>query len=294
MNPGELKRALKLFPNTISIVGREALLREQAIALVTKIITPAQDMRDFNTDTITGKVTKEERTLLQEEPVGDDFRVVYLSVDKPDELLEFRGTHTILVTLTRKFSEPDLSIDCKRLYGKDLRRWIRMEARRLGIKLDKKDAAAVLQANPNSLKKIQNELRKLSLVGEKPNPELIQELCKSSISSSGWDVLRHVTNGDVKGAVDALTSLKASGVHPLQIIVAMQVLFQNLFNLLSGVKLDVQDFELERLEKLKKRFSRVQVLESLEDLVITEFNLKLGSSRLDDIWLVSRLARRAL
>lgn len=290
MNKDELKRALKGLPTTISIVGKEEVLREEAIALLLATFV-AKGTEDFNVDTVAGVPSPATRSTIAAFPVASDFRIVFLESDVPDKHVSGKPFSTVLVTTSRAFEKPQLEIDCNRLYGKRLKQWARSEAKRKGMDLDKDDIDALVQQG-SGLRKLRDDLEKLSLCGRKPSKDVIAQIVYSASESTGWDIIKHVAAGDLTKAVNTLQQAKGAGVNMLQIIAALQVVFTNMFLTQKGVALDLRDYEKERLDGFILKFGQ-HIKACLVDILEVEVAIKSGIQGTQDVWLITRLAQRA-
>lgn len=291
MNQADLKKALRLFPTTISILGKEDLLRDEAKAAILDVFAKDPDLRAFNVDTVEGQPNRDSRAILAAEPVSAQFRLVWLDSPNPDAFLQFKPHNTVLVATAKPFKSSQLEIDCNRMYGQRLRAWVRAEAKRQKVELDKSDVEVLLEDGNTSLRSIRDAVEKISLSDPPVTHDKIRLVSHSLVNTTGWDVTRYATSGLMQKAASALERAKASGAPVTHVIAAMQTVLLNVRDLYDGNTGGMSDFEKERLEKVKVRFSRAGLDVALDDCLAAELAAKSGDQALVDLRLAVKIAK---
>lgn len=273
MDLKQLRKDLKTTPRLISIVGSESVFIEQAKQEIIKhFIT--KDTEDFNLNIIAGESDKEIMTFIQEMPFDSDFKVVFLSNAKKFQTKAPQTT--ILVSLDNSIDKPHLVIDCKKLYGRSLKAYVSKKAKELGLELDKEDVSKFIEVNGNDLSIIENELLKVSLLGEK-SFKIFKELGIANVTTKLDDISKALATKNTYQGLKAYTDLIDLGSSPSSIFGYIVYIYKQLLSVLFlKDNTDLEDFDLRKFFRIKHLFDFDYIQKALFYLGKVDFQVRSG------------------
>lgn len=287
MDPKQLKKDLKSLPHLISFVGTESVFINQAKELIIKFFV-TKDTEDFNVDYVTSESDKEIVTLIQELPFDSEFKVVFLTNARRFQSRVPKST--ILVALDNSLDKPHLVVDCKKLYGRSLKSFVSRKAKALGLSLDKDDVSKFIEVNGNDLSVIDNELLKLSLLGEK-SFKIFKELGATNLTSRLDDIAKALATKNVNQGLRAYSDLLDLGATPSSIFGYLVYIFKHVlavFFLKDNT--DLEDFDSRKFFKIKHLFDFDFIQRSFFFLGKTDFGVRSGTFPMS-ILLISLIRR---
>ena len=223
MNKKELVKELKLFPKIINIIGSEEIFISEAISTIIKVFVPP-GTEDFNVFFCEDSM-KDVSLILREYPFESEFKVVFLNTKKRN--LVTPPPFTIVVSLDGGFEKPHLTIDCRKVYGRQLKALIRSKAKELELPFDAEDISLFVNRNGNDLSFLFNELFKLSCI-DSPNQKTIKDLSEFN-SNSRLDILfKHIAFKNVQKTLKAYFSLLDLGSSEQAIFGFLAFSFKNM------------------------------------------------------------------
>jgi len=274
----ELRKALKMGPTLINLVGREEFRKKAAAELIVKTMVDS-GTEDFNLLKIrTEKPTSDDLTEVQQEPFSSDYKVVFCYGSDLKSILRHKGAHTVIVSWRGKISKAHLDVDCKRLSGARLKTWLRAQAKSKGFILDKTDSNRLVETFGNDLNTLMSTVTKLSLLTDVTGDKVL-ELCSGQTDSNVWKLVEAVKTKKTGQALDVLASLKQAGSADLQIVGALSRQFRLLLKQEAGQSLseELSEVEANKLAQFKGRANSDQLLKVLGDITQVEWGLKTGA-----------------
>ena len=273
MDLKQLRKDLKMTPRLISIVGSETIFIEQAKEEIIKAFVN-RGTEDFNVNFIENESDKEITTYIQELPFDSDFKVIFLNNAK--RFQRKAPQTTILVSTDNSLEKPHLVIDCKKLYGRSLKAYVNCRAKLLGLELDKDDVSNFIDLNGNDLRVLENELFKLSLLGEK-SFKVFKELGASNLTSKLDDIAKAFATKNVYQALNSYEELIDLGSTPSSIFGYVVYIFKSLLSVLFlKDNSDLEDFDLRKFYRLKNYFDFDFIKKSLYYLGEIDFKVRSG------------------
>jgi len=292
MNPADLKKDLKSGPTLINFQGREEIFKRRAREIIIdKCI--AKDTEDFNLTSISSDNPSSDEVMdLQQEPFDSEYKVVFFHGDDTTDVLKYKGPNTVLVSWKGKLPKPDLTVDCKRLFGNRLKTWLRVNAKSKGLELDKQDLGLIIETFGSDISVLLMQLDKLRLL-DVAQGEHVRSLTRDHQTFNVWDLISDIQNKKTGSAVDNLTSLRTSGLSDLQILGALFRQYRLLARQEVGFDLssEVSEAESFRLGKIKGKFDQDKLIDILCRLTMVEWKIKSGSGSEELTVFIFRLAR---
>lgn len=273
MDLKQLRKDLKLLPHLISIVGTETVFIQQAKSEIIKFFIN-KGTEDFNLNFIESESDKEILTYIQEMPFDSDFKVVFLNNAKK---FQYKVPNTtILVSLDNSIEKPHLVIDCKKLYGRSLRAYVSSRAKALSLDFDKDDVAKFVELNGNDLRVLENELYKISLLGEK-SFKVFKELGATNLTSKLDDIAKALATKNVFQALKSYEDLIDLGSSPSSIFGYIVYIYKCLFNVIFlKDNSELEDYDLRKFYKLKQYFDFEFIKKSLFYLDAIDYKVRSG------------------
>jgi len=294
VNPAELKGALKAGPTLINFQGREEVFKQRSREIIiSKCIE--KDTEDFNLTSITNdNPSSDEITDLQQEPFDSEYKVVFFYGSDVTNVLKYRGPNTVLVSWKGRLPKPDLTVDCKRLFGNRLKTWLRVNAKSKGLNLDKQDLGLIIETFGSDISVLLSQLDKLRLL-DIAQGEHVKILTRDHQTFNVWDLISDIQNKKTGSAVDNLTSLRTSGLSDLQILGALFRQYRLLAKQEAGFDLssEVSEAESFRLGKIKGKFDQDKLIDILCRLTTVEWKIKSGAGSEELTIFIFRAARRS-
>lgn len=278
MNVKELRKDLRSGPHLINLIGREEFFKSQAKKTIAEVLINS-GTEDFNLSEIReDKPTADQMTDLQQEPFDSEYKVVFFFGSDTTECLRYKGSNTVFVSMNGRLSSPELEVDCKRLSGKRLKAWVRVNAKSRGLLLDKEDLYDLVSTFGADIALLTGQLEKLSLL-DHAQGEHVKALCCDFQGYSVWDLINAIFLKDSGAAVDSLSALRVSGLSELQIMSAVQRQYRMLARQEAGIDLalELSDVEVQRFLRMKGKLDAELLLKILRALTEVEWDLKTGS-----------------
>jgi len=299
------------------VVGEEPLLRDDAMALLRGAVL-APGTEDFNFDRLDGSTTRPAALLdaVGTLPVMADRRLVVLRepeggrgggkalTDAIAEAVSALGSANDVVLLvvaakadrrsrwTKAFRDPAADVRCDPPRGgRDLAAFIREEAKRQGVELERVAADLLAERVGPQLLLLRREIEKAALFagpGERVTRDHVAAGSCDVAEEPIWDLTDAIGDGRGPDALISLARILAAGAAPPQVLGALAAHFRKLLRLSSGGAAAGPPFVVKKLERQAGRYTTRRLLACLSAIHETDMALK-GAGALGPDMAVERL-----
>ena len=316
MTPDELASELaagRVRP-AYAIAGREALLRDEALASLRRAVL-ADGPADFNFDRLEGDTATPDAlwSAVGTLPVGGARRLVWLRepggrgralAEALPEVLLAQGADArsvLVVTATsidrrekwvRAFVEAGALVECEAPQGRRaLVDFVRREATRLAIRIEPAAAERLAELVGPELLRLRGELEKSALLAGRGNTVTLDHVCRAVADLADepvWELTDAIGDGRTGDALAGLSRLLAAGGAPPVVLGALAAHFRRLLRLRTGGTVGGPPFVRRKLEDQARRYAPARLLACLRAIHETDETLK-GQGGLDAQLALERL-----
>ena len=275
----DLRRDALLSVGTANLVGREAVLRRDAVrALIRGAVQKGSEVWNV-IRAVPGGAGPEEAALL---PVGGGRRVVVVEGVDPAPFVAMRAPTTLLVCADGQMRDADLDVDCRTMFGARLRAWIRARARELGADLDADDVEALAGAFGGDAGAVEGQLVRLSLLDHAEGRH-VQEACRGHRSAGVRDAVDAAVAGRAGDAADLMHGAVLAGVPAAAVVAAMRRRFHLLARVKAGAGSGaLTDAEAAVVAAQETKCDWARLMGMVADLAELELRIRRGTAGTED------------
>jgi len=299
------------------VIGEEFLLRDDALALLRDAVLAAET-EAFNFDRLDGESTRPAALLdaVGTLPVMAERRLVVLRepesarggaktlTDAIAEAVPSLGdaSDVVLVVVaakadrrsrwTKAFRDPAAEVRCDAPRGaRDLVAFIREEAKRQGVELERDAADLLAERVGPQLLLLRREIEKAALLagsGQRVTRDHVAEGTCDVAEEPIWDLTDAIGDGRGADALISLAKILAAGAAPPQVLGALAAHFRKLLRLRTGGSAAGPSFVVKKLEGQAGRYTTRRLLACLRAIHAADLALK-GAGALRPEMAVERL-----
>lgn len=288
------------------LAGEEPLLRDDALATIYEAVL-AGGPDDFNLDRLTGETATPAslRDAVAALPMMAPRRLVVLRDPEArrgsakaltDAVAELVGElaaqdQTVLVVTAGKadkrarwvqaFSDPAASVDCQPpKAGRALTSFIRAEAKRQGLVLERGVAELLAERVGPQLLLLRQEIAKAALLagGTKIRLEDAEVSTGQVAEAPIWDLTDAIGEGRTADAVDLLSRMLDAGAPAPVVLGSLASHFRKLVRLRGGARVPGPPFVVRKLERQARRYAPGRLMTCLEAIHHADTQLKGAST----------------
>ena len=293
------------------LAGEEPLLRDDALASIQDAVL-GDGPDDFNLDRMSGEsatpaglrdsvaalpMMAPRRLVVLREPEGRRGSAKALT-DALAEIVPELGEQqqTVLVVTTPKadkrarwvkaFAEPAAAVDCAPpRAGKALVSFVRAEAKRQGLSLERGVAELLAERVGPQLLLLRQEIAKAALLaGGKKIALADAEVSTGQVAEAPiWDLTDAIGEGRAADAVGLLSRMLDAGAPAPVVLGSLASHFRKLLRLGSGGRVAGPPFVVRKLERQSRRYSAGRLMTCLDAIHDADTALKGGSSMRPEI-----------
>ncbi len=288
------------------LAGEEPLLRDDALATIQEAVL-GQGPDDFNLDRLTGETAtpaslrdavgalpmmSPRRLVVMRDPEGRRGSAKALTDALAEVVAELAGQdQTVLVVTAGKadkrarwvkaFADPAATVDCAPpKAGRALTSFIRAEAKRQGLSLDRGVTELLAERVGPQLLLLRQEIAKAALLAGGKKIQLADaEVSTGQVAEAPiWDLTDAIGEGRTADAIGMLSRMLDAGAPAPVVLGSLASHFRKLVRLGSGARVPGPPFVVRKLERQARRYSPGRLMACLEAIHDADTQLKGASS----------------
>ena len=288
------------------LAGEEALLRDDALATIQQAVL-GDGPDDFNLDRLRGETAtpaslrdavgvlpmmSPRRLVVLRDPEGRRGSAKALTDAIAEVVPELAGQDQTVLVITagkadkralwvKAFADPAASVDCAPpKAGRGLTSFIRTEAKRQGLSLERGVAELLAERVGPQLLLLRQEIAKAALLAGGVKIQLADaEVSTGQVAEAPiWDLTDAIGEGRTADAIGTLSRMLDAGAPAPVVLGSLASHFRKLVRLGSGARVPGPPFVVRKLERQARRYPQARLMACLDAIHDADIQLKGASS----------------
>lgn len=309
----ELKESLKkeVLPNYF-LQGDDFFLMHNALGQIKAAI--AGDFGDFNTTTFCdddGHSAEDITNACLNMPFGGGKRLVIVKgscikkedkgLEKLTNIIKQKNEHLALVFFAQNEDEifsvvkPLCNlVDCDKISAITCVKYIKTQLAKAGVQISDENANLIANLCQNQMAKISGEVTKLAILARsndnQVNEQLIYDTIERDVEHLVFELGDFICKKDVKNSFVCLENLLANKQIRDAVLPTLYSFFSRAFfatvtkdDAIVSRELKTKPYAVQKAREMTKHFTPKELIKILKQLVVADYNTKIGKVKLDEV-----------